>query len=299
MSTFLEVAHMVLCEIGHPLSVSEITRIGLERGWLKTDGITPWQTMKSKLSTDILVNKEQSCFMRTEEGRFGLREWLDRFKEYIAVRYEKSLLQEDVVVFPSTSLYNYIPGPGLHTRTLDNGRELLAECRSMPRHFAEEDFTVIKLVSVFVLKLGSRYLTYKRTKRLPETRLHGYYSLIFGGHLNPDETLHLFDIFQPDAGGTFLRRELEEEVILPEEAPSTIVYKGLLYDDSRRVSSQHLGIAYDVILNNENLRIGERGFLMDPKFETLVEIEARLLDFENWSAMIVKFERETAQNKAV
>jgi len=69
-------------------------------------------------------------------------------------------------------------------------------------------------------------------------------------------------------------------------------YRGLLYDDSRPVSRQHLGITYDVFLRSEKFEIGERGFLMDAKFETLDEIISRREEFENWSWILIQEEQE-------
>ncbi len=132
------------------------------------------------------------------------------------------------------------------------------------------------------------YLTYKRTKRLPESRLHNYYSIGFGGHLNPDDNLPLFNLADPEQAIQFIHRELKEELILKKE-PS-ISFRGLIYDDSQEVSKLHLGLVYDVLLKTPDFKIGERGFLMDPKFETIDEIMKRLKDFENWSALIAKEE---------
>jgi predicted NUDIX family phosphoesterase len=72
---------------------------------------------------------------------------------------------------------------------------------------------------------------------------------------------------------------------------SEISYRGLLYDDSRDVSRQHLGLVYDVRLASALYTIGERGFLMDSKFETVDEICARIDDFENWSALLAREEQ--------
>ena len=293
MGHFLDVALKVLSEAGRVLSVREITDIGIQRGWLKTSGKTPHQTMKSKLSTDILQKRGQSRFMRTDKGEFGLREWkAEEVKEYIAERFEKRLLEEEVVVFPAGSLGKYIYGTGLHDLPADSIRELLAERRSMLRREAELDYSVIQLVSGFVVRFGRHYLTYKRSRRLPESRLHGYYSIMFGGHLNPEDVSPLFvDIFDSKVGASLLVRELSEELVIPRDEPPTLAYKGLLYDGSREPSSQHLAIVYDVLLKSRNYQIGERGFLMDPRFETLDEIEARLGDFENWSVLIARHER--------
>jgi len=292
MGHFTDVAFKILSEEKTPLSATHLTDLGRKRGYLRTSGKTPAQTMKSKLSTDILKRKSGSRFMRTAEGKFGLREWKsDSNPEYVASRFSKGLMREDVVVFPASSLCKYVPGPGLHPVTLENSQALLAECTPMLRENAEQDFGVIQLISVFVLRFGCRYLTYKRTKRLPESRLHGYYSMIFGGHIRHREALQLFNIFRPELEGWGLRRELDEEVRFNKSAYPTIRYKGLLYDSSQPVSTQHLGIAYDVLLRNGDYKIGERGFLMNPSFETLEQIEARSSEFENWSLLVAQYER--------
>lgn len=291
MGHFLDIAQKVLSEVRKPLSYQEITDTGLKNGWLRTKGKTPAESMRARLSTDILRKKEKSVFMRTAAGTFGLRSWADREEEYVAPRFKKSLLDEDVLVFPAASLTKYIPGRGLHASLLKNRAELIAELKPMLRRIAEEDFSVIQLVSAFIIRFGDKYLTYKRTKRLPETRLHGYYSVPFGGHLNPDDVLPLFDIFDPKNAPFILARELREEIRLRKNEQPKMAYKGLLYDDSREVSRQHLGVVYDVYFDSPEFVIGERGFLMDAKFETLGEIEARIQDFENWSWIVVDYEK--------
>ena len=162
----------------------------------------------------------------------------------------------------------------------------------MRRREAEDDFSVIQLVSVFVIRHRDRYLTYKRTKRLPESRLHGVYSLGFGGHLNPNDLAPLLNIFDPAVGIAFLERELREELKFESLGPTAISYRGLIYDDSREVSKQHLGLAYQVVADSDHFEIGERGFLIDAKYETLDQIQRRRNDFENWSLLLIDEELE-------
>lgn len=286
MGLFLNAAYTVLRQEHKPLSAREITELAQTRGLLRSEGQTPWQTMKSKLSTDILRRGESSFFMRSAEGRFALREWETDLPEYKADRYQKALFDEDIVVFPTSSLHRYVPGVGLFRGPVDS-RSLRAELTPMRRRLAERDPTVIQLVSVFVVRHGNRVLTHKRTKRLPESRLHGYYSLSFGGHLNPDDVCSpLFDIFDPQQGMPWLARELGEELILP--TFSHFIFRGLLYDDSREVSRQHLGVVYDIVVPTEVFKIGERGFLMDAKFESVNSIRKRIAEFENWSLLLLQ-----------
>lgn len=285
MGTFLNAAHAVLERSGRPMTAREITQDALDQGYLSTSGKTPWQTMKSKLSTDILTLGERSLFMRSAEGTFALRAWSKVRAEFVADRFQRALFDEEILVFPASSLRKYAPGPGIH-RSLDD-RLLLAECFGMRRREAEEDLSVIQLVSVFIIRHNDRVLTYKRTRRLPESRLHGYYSLNFGGHLNPADVVPLFSILKPEEGWVWLRRELHEEVRLPPHAVRRFKYRGLLFDDSKPVSRQHVGVVYEAFVDTATFEIGERGFLMDPKYETVEAIRSRAMEFENWSLVLL------------
>lgn len=73
MSSFKEIAYLILKEIGKPLHSKEITKIALERGWLKTAGKTPEATMNAQLIVDINSKKEKSLFVKTAPSTFALR----------------------------------------------------------------------------------------------------------------------------------------------------------------------------------------------------------------------------------
>jgi predicted NUDIX family phosphoesterase len=102
----------------------------------------------------------------------------------------------------------------------------------------------------------------------------------------------MFNIFDPQQSEAWLDRELREELRLEEKGNrvTSMNYVGLLYDDSQPVSRQHLGLVYKVMLASDQYDIGERGFLMDSKFESLAEIRGRLSEFENWSILLVNAE---------
>lgn len=289
--TFLGAAYVVLAMERRPMTAQQIVASAIRQRLLETQGQTPAQTLKAKLSTDILVKKDRSLFMRTGRAIFGLREWKVERQEFVADRFQKALLDEEIMVFDKSLLAAFIRGPGLEAPRSSHSLELIANCRPMQRRQAEEDMTVVQLISAFVIRHNRQILTYKRTKRLPEARLHGWYSLLFGGHIIADEIPPLVNAFDPVEGGPFLARELEEEVKLPQFNYGQLTYRGLLYDDSVALSSQHLGIVYDVQLLSQEYEIGERGFLMDSKFESLDEIEQRIGDFENWSVLIARTER--------
>lgn len=283
MGIFLDAAYRILKEAGEPLSAREIAQRAAAADILRSIGKTPWQTMKAKLSTDILKRGEKSPFMRSRQGRFALREW-EATPEFVADRFQKALFDEDILVFPASSLPRYAPRPGLHMIELAG---LIAECGVKRRAAAEEDTSVIQLVSAFVVRSGGEVLTHKRTKRLPEARLHGFYSLTFGGHLNPDDVSPLFSISRAEQWAPWLVRELGEELIIRPGNIEKLIYRGLIYDDSQPVSRQHVAVTYEVLARTSAFQIGERGFLTDAKFETLKSIRARANEFENWSLLLL------------
>ena len=72
MNSFKDIAYQILKEAGKPLHSKEITKIALERGWLKTAGKTPEATMNAQLVVDINSKKEKSRFIKTAPSVFGL-----------------------------------------------------------------------------------------------------------------------------------------------------------------------------------------------------------------------------------
>lgn len=72
MNSFKNIAYQILKEAGKPLHSKEITKIALDRGWLKTAGKTPEATMNAQLVVDINSKKEKSRFIKTAPSTFGL-----------------------------------------------------------------------------------------------------------------------------------------------------------------------------------------------------------------------------------
>ncbi|MEC5397365.1 HTH domain-containing protein [Uliginosibacterium sp. H1] len=285
-ASYLDLAEHYLKRENRAMSAREIVALALQEGLLNSDGKTPWQTMKSKLSTDILRNGDTSRFKRVFQGQFAIRSAQE--EEYLAQRFVKSKMDEEIAVIKRDDLRRLIPSTGLFLQSIDRGL-LTSLAFPMQRRIAEEDFDVIQLVSVFVVECQGRYLTHMRTGRLPETRLRGEYSLMLGGHLAVSDFSQLtLDLFSGDddlADCSYILRELSEELVLTTEP--AILSKGYLYDDSREVSTQHLGLLYLVKIDEPKFRIGERGFLVHAKFESKVEIQNRRSDFENWSWILL------------
>ena len=267
------------------MSAREIISQAMKSNILQSEEVTPWQTMESKLSTDILNRGVSSRFKRVSQGLFALRTF-DEI-EFVAARFRKSKLDEEIAVIRLDHLSELIPGPGYFHAGIDRS-SISRMMMPMLRRDAEEDFSVIQLVSVFVVHHQGKFLTHLRSARLPEQRLHGEYSIMLGGHLATDEFAQLtLDLFAEESLSdcSYILRELSEELIL-ETAPR-VASCGYLYDVSREVSKQHLGLVYIVDLAEQKYRIGERGFLMNSRFETSDEVRSRIAQFENWSSVLL------------
>jgi len=72
MNSFKDIAYQILKEAGKPLHSKEITKIALERGWLKTAGKTPEATMNAQLIVDINTKKDKSRFIKVGPSIFAL-----------------------------------------------------------------------------------------------------------------------------------------------------------------------------------------------------------------------------------
>ena len=285
--SFLDAAEYVLRQCRTPLGPDEIVQRALDAGLLHTGGATPSQTMKSKLSTEILSKRQSSRFKRSGPNAFALREWQD-VPEFVADRFQKALLDEDIVVFDYDLLRHFFPANGITFLDVDAGRDLVANTFAMKRSEAETRYDVIQLVSQFLVLHRHRVATHKRTRRLPESRLHGVHSLLFGGHLNPADIAPLFGPFDPVNGPDYIRRELSEEVRIRGGKPMLDLLGGI-YDPRSDVSRQHLGVLYAVRVSEEcDIEIGERGFLQQLAFEQISDIEGHLDDFENWSELVFR-----------
>jgi predicted NUDIX family phosphoesterase len=287
-SQFLSAAQKALSEAGRPLSTSEIVHHALESGFLTTNGHTPKKTMNARLSADILLHKGKSRFMRTGPGRFALRDWDQEIAETIVPRRQVALVDEHILAFDAALLKKFANEEGL-SRNENTHHELLSSCFSVKRSEAETRFDMIQLISVYIVRYVREFLSYKRSKRLPEGRLHDKYSCFFGGHLNETDLMPLFRFSDPEQALYLLDRELSEELRLA-KPPQSMTFKGLLYDPRTEVSKQHIGVVFCVDLSSPKFEIGERGFLTNAKFETVTQMRARISDFENWSEYLIEHE---------
>jgi restriction system protein len=71
----LDASEKVLQETGQPLHYKEITNRILSQNYWQTEGKTPDQTVNARIAVDIKKRGDNSRFVRTAPGVFGLRRW--------------------------------------------------------------------------------------------------------------------------------------------------------------------------------------------------------------------------------
>lgn len=81
MNTFKGVAYQILKESGKPLHYKDITKIAIDKGWLKTAGKTPEATMNAQLVVDINTKKDKSLFIKTAPSTFGVNSAMKNMPE--------------------------------------------------------------------------------------------------------------------------------------------------------------------------------------------------------------------------
>src|SRR3546814_15720982 len=76
---------------------------------------------------------------------------------------------------------------------------------------AEEDHQLVQLFPSFLVFEDDRVLSFRRTRKTPEQRLHDSSSIVFGGHLQAEDNPALF-AHDDEAVERFLFLELHEEL---------------------------------------------------------------------------------------
>lgn len=121
------------------------------------------------------------------------------------------------------------------------------------RESAETDETLRQIIPYVVLvNDNDEVLTYSRTKEAGEARLHGNWSIGFGGHVDLEDVV--FENSVIDLGATVslaCKRELQEELALSIHASRTHS-AGFILDNSDEVGRVHAGELRMLPVNNKN-----------------------------------------------
>ncbi len=148
------------------------------------------------------------------------------------------------------------------------------------RERAEYDETIRQLIPYVVMRnKDGRYLLVKRLKTQTEKRLHGFYSIGIGGHVNDQ-----------DDGKTpwkkffsGMEREISEEVVVNEflERPR---YVGAIRENTTPVNRVHMGLIFEVKADIEQMREVEK---FSWEFTDMAGLMERYGDMETWSCIAV------------
>ena len=156
-----------------------------------------------------------------------------------------------------------------------------AQVAFAPRGPLEEDPSRKQLIPYIVLGDAERVFVTRRTRAQTEARLHDKMSFGVGGHL---ETIDGDASDLIHAGAV---RELLEELALPDDLATHLVYRGVINDDTSEVGSVHLGVVYslevpgatDVSVREVDKMVGS--------WMTHDEVGAHAPRLESWSAMLL------------
>ncbi len=299
MSEFLRVAEVLFNKYREPMSAKQLVDIAIEEKLFsdKLAGKTPHQTMKSKLSVDILTKGPHSKFVRTRPGRFFLRSLLeDPSKAYTAKPIRATPASETVLVFPSKWLDARGRFQGITRvwkRTLSS---LLGNstCTYLGRMEAEQNEDYKQILTYVMVTRGSKILAFRRgTFNRVEDYLRGSTCIGFGGHVSElDRTLYNA---ATDQGVTDnARRELFEELNLPMKDRSRVVVGkglkvvGLLNDDSSSTGRKHFAVVFRYDATNDPAwQIPQRGekSVTQLRWLSLRGVGEELRNFEYWSQL--------------
>lgn len=151
----------------------------------------------------------------------------------------------------------------------------------MDRDQAEQDPEFKQIIAYAIFRHEGRILTYSRTSKGGESRLHEKMSLGIGGHINPIDGLA--DNIETYLAG--VEREIREEITFSGTAKQNLY--AIINDDTNEVGRVHLGIVHlfdldtDIVAPLEkkldNLVFRSLGELSDLWYEKL----------ETWSAICV------------
>jgi predicted NUDIX family phosphoesterase len=150
----------------------------------------------------------------------------------------------------------------------------------LDRPVAEGDPGHKQIIPYFVVAHRGRFLLYRRSKQQGEARLHGKFSLGFGGHIN--------DVDGRAAARTnrilaALVRELNEELYLP--CVQSLRFIGFINDDSNAVGQVHLGVALVVEAASERFAVNEPE-MIEARWCDASGIEAAFAGMESWSQLL-------------
>lgn len=137
-----------------------------------------------------------------------------------------------------------------------------------------------------------KYIPYRRTKLVGESRLAGNVSVGFGGHIDLGDVIHHENVINLVATiGQAVGRELQEEVIFTgmDGADLSLFSVGVLLDQSDAVGRVHMGV-----IMNAQLPSGVTALCAEAELESMQPMSAEELltsglPLESWTRIALEF----------
>lgn len=279
----------VLEEAGKPMSAKAIVNALEQCGDQAPGGETPWKTVGARLSVDIRSNP-RSKFMRVGRGLYALAAWHDMAAIDVPAR-RISPLDEDILVVERQAFDQLTARKKTGHLHDVHYRDLLAKARPIHRMLAEKDHQLVQLIPSFLVFEGDCVLSFRRTRKTPEQRLHDSYSIVFGGHLQAEDSPALFADDNQEVE-RFLFRELHEELgFTPPLRHSR--YLGVLHLTDTAFESQHAGVVFVIDLQTgTQVESREPGYHSSLRFINWGSITDSPVIEDRWSAACIAHIRE-------
>jgi len=299
MGKFLEAASIIFRKYGRPMSAREVTDKAVDLRILEfSNGRTPWQTMKAKLSVNIRTLGRKSPFMRTAKGRFFLRDAASA--EYSSPPWQKTISpREDVLVLPTSELrklgsFQFISKKvAPYAETLHDPQKVQFVARTQ----AETDPRYKQIISYVLVQQHDALLRFVRgSYSNVRTHLLGRYCVGFGGHVQSRDMADAPLFSMIDNGYTnSVHRELNEELRLPSGSitPNNLRLIGVLNDDSSDLGQVHFAFIHLLNLDHLSTRLEARDLKREKSVNQLEFIPIQDLgkDFERyeyWSKLCIR-----------
>lgn len=254
-SIFLDIAEQVLSEMGHSMSARDIYNYASSKNLIKSDGLTPENTLRARLSENIKRQGNSSKFMRTGANKFALRKWTkskEDLKEYVAPNFEKDYSKEYVVCFSQEEIdrkgrfFGFNKNYQSYLNILSERSNLIVIKRSE----ANKNPNLKQIISYVLLKdKKGNYLSYQRGNYSNKNQLlKDVLCIGFGGHVNSKD---LYDLFGISNGGIWnaAYREVAEEVKFLLLSDLKLI--GVINDDSSYLGLTHFSFVFEAELPND------------------------------------------------
>lgn len=153
-----------------------------------------------------------------------------------------------------------------------------------PKHKSVGEYFPQIIPYIVVRNHEGKILTYSRGKGT-EDRLHAYRSIGFGGHIDFVDVINhpsnLISVIQVGAD-----REIVEELDADGDFYYNIVPNNIIIDYTNGVGKVHVGVLFDITLEEVNTNTNE---ISDAMWLTVDELKQSSDKYENWSKLAINY----------